>query len=175
MRVRDVGRQCTPQGLCGIVHRAACGDGIADHLADVLLRTVRGFQHATVFNPAQHGQDVRRGDFSNRAAAKVGKHVALKAADNLVPMAGGLGVEVACNPVVRNDFERISSQRAGLVGLLDGTGVAALGKVAFCVVAPITRIFQSNDGIYLLILPLHALGSQRPSTHCHERKNAVKR
>jgi hypothetical protein len=76
-------------------------------------------------------------------AAKIGEHVALKAADNLVPMAGGFGVEVACNPVARHDFEGIGSQRqrTGLVGLLDGARVASIGKVALGFVASITRLF----------------------------------
>ena len=85
----------------GVTLGAAGGDGVAEDLAAVLHRPVRGFQRAAALDAAKRGQQFRRGYRGDGPRAEPGEDVALETAQDLAGMAvhpvlRELGVPLCC-------------------------------------------------------------------------------
>src|SRR5437667_9217453 len=110
------------QGAAQVSGRVAFGapggDGVAEDLAAVLHRAVRGFQRATALDPAQRAQQLGRGDRVDGPRAEPGEQIALEPPDDLA------GVRV--DPILRELREPLARDRLEAVRRLCGEGALVL-------------------------------------------------
>lgn len=129
-----------------IAFRSARGDGVAKHLAAVLLRAVRGFDGAAAFDTAQCGEQIRRGDFGDGPAAEPRKDVALQPPDDLVGVARRPVRRIFRKPLPCDDFEAVlaadGERRLHRLAMFTRIDVGRELLAGF--VAPIARILERN-------------------------------